>query len=55
MHGGGYTVGCADDFERGLRVVAEESGFTVSIEMIELATDTLTLHVQSFLGSDRRV
>ncbi|EAL23149.1 hypothetical protein CNBA4940 [Cryptococcus deneoformans B-3501A] len=39
MHGGGYTVGCADDFERGLRVVAEESGFTVVIVEYRLAPE----------------
>ncbi|GAA6029934.1 hypothetical protein JCM8097_009176 [Rhodosporidiobolus ruineniae] len=26
FHGGGYTVGSVDEFERGLRIVAEESG-----------------------------
>lgn len=30
MHGGGYTVGTGDEFERGLRIVAEESKTTVS-------------------------
>ncbi|KAI0748175.1 Alpha/Beta hydrolase protein [Daedaleopsis nitida] len=29
MHGGGYTVGCIDDFEHGLRVLAEASGCQV--------------------------
>lgn len=29
MHGGGYTVGTVDEFENGLRVVAEESGCQV--------------------------
>ncbi|KAI0362170.1 hypothetical protein OH77DRAFT_1416389 [Trametes cingulata] len=29
MHGGGYTVGCVDDFEHGLRVLAEASGCQV--------------------------
>ncbi|TVY87089.1 hypothetical protein LAWI1_G007137 [Lachnellula willkommii] len=26
FHGGGYTVGTVDEFENGLRIVAEESG-----------------------------
>ncbi|KAI0636918.1 Alpha/Beta hydrolase protein [Trametes polyzona] len=29
MHGGGYTVGCVDDFEHGLRVLSEASGCQV--------------------------
>ncbi|OSC99103.1 hypothetical protein PYCCODRAFT_1438711 [Trametes coccinea BRFM310] len=29
MHGGGYTVGCVDDFEHGLRVLAEASACQV--------------------------
>ena len=29
MHGGGYTVGSIDEFENGLRIVAEESGAVV--------------------------
>jgi acetyl esterase/lipase len=29
FHGGGYTVGTVDEFENGLRIVAEESGVQV--------------------------
>ena len=29
MHGGGYTVGSVDEFENGLRLVAEEAGVIV--------------------------
>ncbi|KAL0934900.1 alpha beta hydrolase fold-3 domain protein [Colletotrichum truncatum] len=29
MHGGGYTVGSVDEFENGLRLIAEESGAVV--------------------------
>lgn len=29
MHGGGYTVGSVDEFENGLRILAEESGVIV--------------------------
>ena len=29
FHGGGYTVGSVDEFENGLRLVAEESGCQV--------------------------
>lgn len=29
MHGGGYTVGSVDEFENGLRFLAEESGAQV--------------------------
>jgi acetyl esterase/lipase len=29
FHGGGYTVGIVDEFENGLRIVAEESGVQV--------------------------
>jgi acetyl esterase/lipase len=29
FHGGGYTVGSVDEFENGLRQVAEESGVQV--------------------------
>lgn len=29
FHGGGYTVGSADEFENGLRMLAEESGVQV--------------------------
>jgi acetyl esterase/lipase len=29
MHGGGYTVGSVDEFENGLRILAEESGAIV--------------------------
>lgn len=45
MYGGGYIVGCVDDFERGFRVVVEELGFIVSIEMIELIMDMFILYV----------
>lgn len=30
MHGGGYTVGSVDEFENGLRLIAEDSGCVVS-------------------------
>jgi acetyl esterase/lipase len=29
FHGGGYTVGSVDEFENGLRIVAEESGAVI--------------------------
>jgi len=29
MHGGGYTVGSVDEFENGLRIVAERAGIQV--------------------------
>jgi hypothetical protein len=29
FHGGGYTVGCVDEFENGLRLIAEVSGCQV--------------------------
>jgi len=29
MHGGGYTVGSVDEFENGLRIVAEKAGIQV--------------------------
>lgn len=33
MHGGGYTVGSVDEFENGLRLLAEESGcITIGVE-----------------------
>jgi acetyl esterase/lipase len=31
FHGGGYTVGSVDEFENGLRLLAEESGVQVSV------------------------
>jgi acetyl esterase/lipase len=31
FHGGGYTVGSVDEFENGLRLLAEESGCQVSL------------------------
>lgn len=31
MHGGGYTVGSVDEFENGLRIVAEEAGAVVCL------------------------
>lgn len=31
FHGGGYTVGSVDEFENGLRIVAEEAGAVVSL------------------------
>jgi acetyl esterase/lipase len=31
FHGGGYTVGSVDEFENGLRFLAEESGMQVSL------------------------
>lgn len=33
MHGGGYTVGSVDEFENGLRLLAEGSGAIVSSEI----------------------
>lgn len=30
MHGGGYTVGSVDEFENGLRLLAEKANFIVS-------------------------
>ncbi|OCF32246.1 hypothetical protein I316_06161 [Kwoniella heveanensis BCC8398] len=39
MHGGGYTVGTGDEFERGLRIVAEESGVQVWIVEYRLAPE----------------
>ncbi|KAK8844793.1 hypothetical protein IAR55_006643 [Kwoniella newhampshirensis] len=39
MHGGGYTVGAADDFERGLRIIAEESGVQIYIVEYRLAPE----------------
>jgi acetyl esterase/lipase len=31
FHGGGYTVGSVDEFENGLRILAENSGIIVSL------------------------
>ncbi|KAI0331114.1 hypothetical protein GY45DRAFT_1322820 [Cubamyces sp. BRFM 1775] len=39
MHGGGYTVGCVDDFEHGLRVLAESSGCQVYAVEYHLAPE----------------
>ncbi|WVW85932.1 hypothetical protein I302_107970 [Kwoniella bestiolae CBS 10118] len=39
MHGGGYTVGTGDEFERGLRIVAEESNTQVFIVDYRLAPE----------------
>ncbi|TFK92108.1 hypothetical protein K466DRAFT_481296 [Polyporus arcularius HHB13444] len=39
MHGGGYTVGCIDDFEHGLRVLAEASGCQVYAVEYHLAPE----------------
>jgi acetyl esterase/lipase len=32
FHGGGYTVGSVDEFENGLRLLAEEAGVLVSMK-----------------------
>lgn len=36
MHGGGYTIGSVDEFENGLRLLAEASGVIVSSSTIPL-------------------
>lgn len=41
FHGGGYTVGSVDEFENGLRIVAEESGVQVYGVEYELAPEWL--------------
>jgi hypothetical protein len=45
FHGGGYSVGNVEEFENGLRIVAEESGCQVLISLISFkvkGTETLT-------------
>lgn len=39
FHGGGYTVGSVDEFENGLRLVAEESGCQVYVVEYRLAPE----------------
>lgn len=39
FHGGGYTVGTVDEFENGLRIVAEESGCQVYAVEYRLAPE----------------
>lgn len=39
FHGGGYTVGTVDEFENGLRIVAEESGVQVYAVECRLAPE----------------
>ncbi|TBU35926.1 alpha/beta hydrolase fold-domain-containing protein [Dichomitus squalens] len=39
MHGGGYTVGCVDDFEHGLRTLAEASACQVYAVEYHLAPE----------------
>lgn len=39
FHGGGYTVGSVDEFEQGLRIVAEESGAQVYAVEYRLAPE----------------
>jgi acetyl esterase/lipase len=39
FHGGGYTVGSVDEFENGLRIVAEESGAQVYAVEYRLAPE----------------
>ncbi|TVY50619.1 Arylesterase [Lachnellula cervina] len=39
FHGGGYTVGIVDEFENGLRIVAEESGVQVYAVEYRLAPE----------------
>lgn len=36
MHGGGYTVGSVDEFENGLRLIAEAAGVIVCLSHIPL-------------------
>jgi acetyl esterase/lipase len=45
FHGGGYSVGSVEEFENGLRIVAEEPGCQVLISLISFkvkGTETLT-------------
>lgn len=39
FHGGGYTVGTVDEFENGLRIVAEESSVQVYVVEYRLAPE----------------
>lgn len=39
VHGGGYSVGCADEFENGCRVLAEKAGMQVYIIDYRLAPE----------------
>lgn len=39
FHGGGYTIGTVDEFENGLRIVAEESGCQVYAVEYRLAPE----------------
>ncbi|EGN94534.1 hypothetical protein SERLA73DRAFT_188494 [Serpula lacrymans var. lacrymans S7.3] len=39
FHGGGYTVGTVDEFENGLRIVAEESGLQIYAVEYRLAPE----------------
>lgn len=36
MHGGGYTVGSVDEFENGLRLVAEAAGVIVCLQSLKI-------------------
>lgn len=42
FHGGGYTVGSVDEFENGLRLLAEESGVQVT-SPCTIASFTITI------------
>jgi acetyl esterase/lipase len=56
FHGGGYTVGSVDEFENGLRLVAEESGVQVCLRLCLCTPSTLcTNQLSQVYGIDYRL
>jgi len=51
FHGGGYTVGSVDEFENGLRLLAEESGVQVTIPLSLSPTSKLLTSSRSTVST----